>query len=74
MDPARTLTANIDHDIRGFFNKFLVYCAECWTDRGEDIYNPVEHHYAIDLLGLQGRTLHLGTRHKPDLDLLRYAA
>jgi putative nucleotidyltransferase with HDIG domain len=52
----------------------LVYCAECWTDRGEDIYNPVEHHYAIDLLGLQGRTLHLGTRHKPDLDLLRYAA
>jgi putative nucleotidyltransferase with HDIG domain len=52
----------------------LVYCGECWTDNGEDIYNPIEHDAAIDVLGLKGINLHLGTQHRPDLNLLRFAA
>ena len=52
----------------------LLYCGECWTDTGEDIYDPTEHDTAIDLLALKEMKLHLGTQHRADLELLRFAA
>jgi putative nucleotidyltransferase with HDIG domain len=50
----------------------LLYCAECSTNRGEDIYNPVEHDHVTRALGLHGQRLDLGTRFKTDLKLLRF--
>ena len=52
----------------------VLFLAECWTDNGEDVYDPVEHRAATDRLGIQGTRLNLGQQRDADLDLLRFAA
>ena len=51
----------------------LLYCGECWTDTGEDVYSPIEHADSMDHLGLQDQKLHLGSRPNAGLNLLRFA-
>lgn len=51
----------------------LLYCGECWTDNGEDVYSLSEHAESMDRLGLQDKKLNLRPRPGASLNLLRFA-
>jgi putative nucleotidyltransferase with HDIG domain len=52
----------------------LLYSCECWTDSGEDVYDPLEHQHAAGLLGLNAVQFSGDRQHRADLRLLRFAA